>query len=283
MIRLSGLALVLCAATAAHGAEKTFERTFTVSPGESPSASLIVDADAASVTVSGNDSRQVTVRMRARASESVLENLKFDAYQKDGAVTVILKRERKGAFGLGSWNLDGDIEVTVPRNFRVDVQTRGGSVELNGTEGAASLRSSGGDIRARRVSGPVQLRTSGGSIVAESIRGDVDATTSGGDVRLLQVDGRVRGRTSGGSVKCSLVGANRGISASTSGGSIDITVPASTTANVSATTGGGDIRVDLPIVTTRKTEDRVEGSLNGGGQAIEAHTSGGDISLRAAG
>jgi hypothetical protein len=44
MTRYSAIALILLAASSAHAAEKTLERTFTVSPG----GALIVDADSAS-------------------------------------------------------------------------------------------------------------------------------------------------------------------------------------------------------------------------------------------
>src|ERR1700741_629348 len=65
MNRYSAIALVLFAASSVHATEKTLERTFTVSPGEA----LIVDADSASVQVSGNNTHQVTVRMHARGAE----------------------------------------------------------------------------------------------------------------------------------------------------------------------------------------------------------------------
>ena len=118
-----------------------------------------------------------------------------------------------------------EIQVTVPRRYVINVRTGGGSIDLRDTEGAASLSTSGGDISAKNVTGKVKLRTSGGSILADAIKGDVDADTSGGDVRLLRIDGNIRGNTSGGSVRCSLVGANRGISATTSGGDIELVLP----------------------------------------------------------
>ena len=113
-------------------------------------------------------------------------------------------------------------------------------MELTDTIGPASLHTSGGDIVAKNVNGNVEAHTSGGEISADTIRGDVDASTSGGEIRLLHVDGKIRGQTSGGSVHCSLVGTNRGISASTSGGSIELTLPRATTGDIEATTSGGE-------------------------------------------
>jgi len=276
MFRYSVIALSLLATTGALAAEKVVDRTFTVSPG----GTLVVDADSASVRVTGGNSNQVVVHMVAKASDDDLALLKIDAYQKGDEITVSLKREKKGWFR--SWNGDERIEVTVPQRFAVNVKTGGGNVDLSGTTGTASLNTSGGDITAKNITGNVNADTSGGSIVMDTIRGDVDGDTSGGDVKLLQIDGRMRGNTSGGDVTVSLVGANRGITASTSGGSIRLTLPRSTSGNFEAKTSGGQFTSDMAVTTTSFEEGHVKGTLNGGGPSIDANTSGGDISLHAA-
>jgi hypothetical protein len=277
--RYSAIALFLFAAGSACAAEKSVERTFTVSPG----GTLIVDADSASVRVSGGATNQVSVRMTVRGSEKDLATAKLDAFQKDDGVNVMLRRGGKGGwFGWASGRGEGQIEVTVPQRYGISIQTAGGSVELNGTIGSATLHTSGGNIVARNVTGKVEARTSGGEIIADTIRGDVDADTSGGDVRLLNVDGKIRGQTSGGSVECSLVGTNRGISVTTSGGGIQLTLPRASTANIEAISSGGDFSSDIPVATTEWRGEHVKGSINGGGQPIDLHTSGGGISLRAA-
>jgi hypothetical protein len=280
MNRFSALALVLLAAGSAQAAEKSLNRSFAVSPG----GTLTVDADSASVRVTANDSNQVSVRVRVTGSEDELSNMNLDAAPSADGVTVTLRRNRKGSswFNWGSWNSDQDIEVTVPRRYNVSVRTGGGGVDLRDTTGSANLRTSGGDVSAKNITGNVELRTSGGTILAEAIRGEVDANTSGGDVRLLNIDGKIRGNTSGGSVRCSLTGSNRGIVATTSGGDIELTLPRSVTGQLEASTSGGDVTTDLPVTTTVVKDGRLSGSMNGGGERIEARTSGGSIRLRAA-
>lgn len=279
MTRYFAIALVFLATGATNAADKAFDRTFTVSPG----GTLVVVADSASVRVSGGDTRQVIVHMIARGSETELAEMNLSAAQTDGGVTVTMRRhEKRRWFNWGSWNSEAQIEVTVPRQYHVDVRTAGGNVELADTAGSAKLQTSGGDITARNVTGKLNARTSGGGILAEKIHGDVDADTSGGDVRLLDVDGKIAGNTSGGNVRCKLAGLNRGISATTSGGDVEVIVPRATSGNFNATTSGGEVTLDIPVSTTELKEGRARGTLNGGGLPIEAHTSGGDISLRAA-
>ena len=279
MNRFSAIALVLLAATSANAAEKKLDRTFTVSAG----GSLTVDADSASVNVSGAETNQVIVHMSARGADKDLADMTFEAVQSGNGVNVTLRRREKGGwFSWRSWNSEERVEVTVPRRYTINVRTGGGGIELRDTIGSATLKTSGGDIAAKNLDGTIELRTSGGAILADTIRGDVDADTSGGDVRLLRIDGKMRGNTSGGSVECSLVGANREIVATTSGGDIELILPRATTGNLDAATSGGDITADLPILAAVRKEDRLEGSLNGGGATIRARTSGGSIRLRAA-
>ena len=52
------------------------------------------------------------------------------------------------------------------------------------------------------------------------MRGNVDLRSSGGGIRAEGVDGEIRASTSGGDVEAELIGANRGIYATSSGGSI---------------------------------------------------------------
>lgn len=280
MIRQSALAfLLIVAAATTQAAEKSLDKAFTVAPG----GELVVDADGANIRVSGDNSNRVAVKIRARASDEELSRLTFDAVQSGSIVTVTLKDNRKkgGWFNWGSSNREADIEVTVPASFRINTHTSGGNVNLTDIKADALLRTSGGDIAARNIVGKLEARTSGGAISVDTLRGDVDANTSGGDVKLLRIDGKIRGRTSGGSIQCSLEGPNRGITATTSGGDIELRLPANTTGEIDASTGGGDVTSDLPVTATRTTETSLSGSLNGGGERIEARTSGGSIRLRA--
>ncbi len=277
MHRYLAIALVFIAAGSVQAAEKRLDRTFTVAPG----GVLTVNADGASVQVSGSDGNQVVVHMLVRGSEDNLADTQLEAVQSDNGVSVTLRKSKSSWSWWGNWNKDENIEVTVPRRYAVNVRTGGGSVELRDTIGTASLRTSGGNVSAKNVTGNVEARTSGGSIVGETIKGDVDASTSGGSVRLLQIDGAMRGKTSGGSVRCSLVGTNRGISMTTSGGSIELILPKGTTGNIDAGTSGGNVSTELPVTSTSWDDHKLVGSLNGGGAPIYAHTSGGSIALRA--
>jgi len=293
--------LIIAAGPALADEKKELDRTFTATPG----GLLTVIADGADISVTGTDSpqpnaNQVAVHMVAKGSRNELEALNLSATQTADGVTVEMRRpENGGLFSHGSWQLSGTIEVTVPRNYRVDAKTSGGDVRIDGTSGTARVRSSGGDISARNVKGDLNgqtsggdlnlddvegamnIKTSGGDIRATRVHGDIDASTSGGDVRLTGVDGRILASTSGGDVFCELVGTNRGISTSTSGGDIEIRMPRNTQGTLDAESNGGDISSDFSVASVRSGEHKLKGELNGGGDSIRVRTSGGEIKLTA--
>src|SRR5690606_25936613 len=137
------LALVLLAASNVHAAEKSFDRTFTVSPG----GSLVVEADGASVKVSGTDTNKVTVRIWARGSDRELDAMTLDATQNGNDVTATMRRSKTGKlFNWNSWRDDSSIEVTVPKRYSVNVRTGGGGIEVTDTVGSVKLNTSGGNV-----------------------------------------------------------------------------------------------------------------------------------------
>jgi hypothetical protein len=283
---------MVCGASAAVAADKTFDRTFTVKPG----GTLTVVADGADITVSGGSGDRVVVHMTAEASQKDLDELQLSAETNDAGVLVQMLRPQRNRWF--SWShFDGRIEVTVPQSYRVDAKTSGGDMQLIRASGPSRMRTSGGDItvkdvkgdldagtsggdvRIESIEGVVRARTSGGDLYASGVRGDIDAGTSGGDVRLLRIDGKIRASTSGGGVQCELVGANRGNWANTSGGDVRLTVPKNISGTLDAASSGGSIHSDLAVSTHSTDEHRLSGDINGGGERIYAHTSGGSVRL----
>jgi DUF4097 and DUF4098 domain-containing protein YvlB len=292
------LAIALfAAASAAVAEEKNLNRTFTVTAG----GVLTVDADGADIFVSGSDTNTVVVRIEARGSQKELDALKLSAEpSSDGIRVEALRPNDRGGFKWGSSHLETHIDVTVPRSYRVEARTSGGDMKLEDVSGPSRLntsggnlqvrqvkgdfdgRTSGGDVRIESMDGSVRAHTSGGDVFVSDIKGTVDADTSGGEVRVIKVDGKIGARTSGGNVRCELEGPNRGISATTSGGSVWLKLPKDITGTLDAQSSGGHIDSDLPISTTRWSEHRLSGQINGGGEEIFVRTSGGSITLNTA-
>jgi hypothetical protein len=228
-----------------------------------------------------------------RVEVQVPHSYNIDIRTAGGDITVgQLQGETRGKTSGGDIRLT---ELTGP----VDVSTSGGDVRVEQVEGNTRLNTSGGDIEIAKLNGDVDAKTSGGyihlddvvgkvlartssgNVIARGIRGDSELKTSGGDIRAT-IDGKIAAHTSGGDVLAELVGKNRGISVSSSGGDLTVRVPKDTSAELNAATSGGSVRTELPVTTTEMGEHKLTGTINGGGNTIYARTSGGSIKVVAA-
>lgn len=134
----------------------------------------------------------------------------------------------------------GSISVGQITNGDVDVETKGGSISIDGVEnGNCTAETAGGSISVGDVSGTLDARTAGGSISLANIGGRTIAKTSGGSISVAGSGGDLTAKTAGGSIRIGQV--NGDVEARTAGGSVSVG-PAS--GNVDANTSGGSIKVD---------------------------------------
>jgi hypothetical protein len=273
-------------------ADKRFDKTFHVSPG----GTLTLETDVGRVTVEGTGSSQVSIAATIRGSSRDVDEFQVEAEKNGNDVEIIAgARSRRWNFR----DIDVRFVIKVPREYNVKVHTSGGDVNVSSIKGEVSggtsggnvavedidgtvdLGTSGGNVRAYNVTGDVHMETSGGNVNIESVAGGVRAGTSGGNVKVYDVSGQVRAETSGGNVSVRLTGENKGVNVETSGGDIDILVGRDVKATLDASTSGGSVYCDFPItVSGRIDPSRIRGEINGGGNTIHAHTSGGSIRIR---
>ena len=164
---------------------------------------------------------------------------------------------------------------------RLDARTSGGSITVDGCEGPQNISTSGGEIESSGGSGSLDARTSGGSIQVRGFTGDTSVKTSGGSLTLEGIKGRIIGKTSAGAITAALLDpVAADVTLESSAGSIDIRVPPKAGLNVEAKTSMGKIRTEIPMLATRSDDDRLVGTLNGGGKSLIMRASVGSITIR---
>ncbi|MGH8320100.1 MAG: DUF4097 family beta strand repeat-containing protein [Steroidobacteraceae bacterium] len=295
--RIMVIIAAMLGTSVALAAQRTYDKRLEAPPG----GRLTFDADVGSVTVVGHDAPEVVVHAELQGSESYLARLHIRAEQTASGVTISARMTHSGWFDWFDWFNFGSnrvrFAVEVPRDYPVDLRTSGGDVDVQNLSAPVRGKTSGGDIHVESVAGEVTAYTSGGDIEAERLNGtaelsssgghidvtdstgDLDLRTSGGSIGLQNDDGSVRAHTSGGSIRAELR-VNRGISLSTSGGSITLLLPQNTGASIDAETSGGSVTSDFPLSTTRVTGgDELVGTIGSGGAPISLHTSGGSIHI----
>lgn len=322
-LALAGMVLVTAvfASVACADVSDTMRKSFTVKSG----GNLTIDSDRGSIRIktgSGNTVEAVIVRradvMSKQRGEDVINNFQIEFNQDGNDVEITGKNPSRGAGFFDEMNrLRVEYTVTVPKQYNVNLQTAGGSIDvddLNGqiyartaggsltfgnSAGPVNAKTAGGSIRLQSSQNDVELKTAGGSITIGGVEGDVQAHTSGGSISIGHVKGSLEAKTAGGSI--SIDGVTNTVDASTSGGSIRATLlgqpegdcrlstsaggvsvdlPENVRLNIEARTMGGKIFTDLPITVRGEiSKSKIEGMLNGGGPLLELKTSAGNISI----
>ena len=264
-------------------------KTFKVQEG----GELIIDDVRGDVRVTTWDKKEVFIK----------ELKRMDVYTEKEAKTVLEKskssyRQRGNTIEIGGeyysrdW-IKSEFDVTVPKVFMVDIQTRGGDISVSRLNGEVKLKTSGGDIILEEIDGEVdahtsggdievinstksvRIKTSGGDIELENIGGPLTAKTSGGDIVLRNSKSRMDLHTSGGSIEIKDAGGR--VKAHTSGGDIDVV---NTQGDVEVHTSGGDI--DFHNIGGRLDASTSGGDIKGDiiNGSVYTSTSGGDIDLK---
>ena len=170
-----------------------------------------------------------------------------------------------------------DLELVVPADLILDLDTRAGDIVVQGPVASATLASGYGDVRVVEVEGDVRASSKSGDLDLSAIGGAVDATTSYGDVTLRACRGpRIVAQSSSGTVAASDGGkaswelASKYGDVTMSGGSGDLVVDTSS--------GRIDVTRFTGAVRARNGYGAID--LVGTFSSVDAQSSSGDVSLR---
>jgi len=142
-----------------------------------------------------------------------------------------------------------DVEMDVPRDATVQLQTRDGNIYISGV-GGAFAGSQNGDITIERASRFVEAGSVGGSIFLKDSSGRVNLSSAGGGVEAYNVkptssDDAFEVGTVSGDIQLDRV-SNAKLSAKTVSGTVTMTGPLARAGDYGFTTMGGDVVLMLP-------------------------------------
>lgn len=232
-------------------------------------ATVTVDMITGSITVRGADRKDVLLTSRARGGDR-------ERNRPGGSAAGMQRLSQIGGFEAtennnriaiesSSPNRAVDIEVQVPRRTNLKLHTiNDGGIVIDGVEG---------EIEAENTNGPITLTGVAGSVVANTLNGALKATVT----RLT---------------------ADKAMAFTSFNGSVDVTLPATTKANLKMRSDNGEIYTDFdvqlraapPAVQTRQggrgtrieVNSSIYGAINGGGPEFELRTFNGNIYVRKA-
>src|SRR5438874_537240 len=240
-----------------------------------------VDSNDGAVRVTTSDSQQVEFRV-TYSGYTMDKNLNITSNQSGDQVNVSARIRNGMSWG---WNAHRSlrIEVRMPRNADLGVDTGDGSVESDAIAGNLDIHTGDGHIRVEGAKGDIRLRTGDGSIEGRDLDGKLEATSGDGHISVegrfdaLNIktgDGSGTARANPGS---KLV---KGWNVHTGDGSVDLSLPGDLQANIEASTNDGRISLGLPVTVEGSfSKSQIHGKMNGGGQPLTIHTGDGSIRL----
>jgi len=276
-VPFSAAALLAAALFVPAASAEEWTKSYTVSGR----ANVHLDTNDGSVRVTTSDTKQVELRVIYNGY-TLDKNLKIDSRQ-DGDHVELSARETM------HWNWGVHVsrglrlEVRMPRNADLSVDSGDGSVEAQAVNGNVDIHTGDGHIKVEGAKGQIKLRTGDGSIEGRDLDGKIEADSGDGHITL---DGRfdtLNIRTGDGSINAHAQPGSKVLSAwtiRTGDGSVDLTVPTDLNANIDASTNDGRISLGIPItVEGQFSNSQIHGKMNGGGQPVTIHTGDGSIRL----
>jgi Putative adhesin len=263
-------------------------------------AQVRVETNDGAVKIYTGDSKQVEFRVLYDGYE-LNKNLHVDSRQNGDSVEINARVSGHWGFSWGGHGRNVRIEVHMPKDADLQVDTGDGSVETESVNGRVKIHTGDGSVRAQAVSGDVDIDTGDGSITVDGAKGDVRLRTGDGHVQARNLDGKVDAtsgdghitisgrldalnvKTGDGSIDANIQPGskvNSGWSIRTGDGSVDVVLPADLQVNIDASTNDGHISSGLPLtVEGTFSNSQIHGKMNGGGQSLTVHTGDGSIRL----
>jgi putative adhesin len=261
-----------------------------------------VETNDGSVRVTSGDAKQVEFHVEYQGYE-LGKNLRIDTRQDGDKVELVARVT--GHWGINfNWGHNSrrlQIEVRMPRDGDLQVNTGDGSVETSSVNGTVNVHTGDGSVKANSLNGTIDLHTSDGSITVDTLKGDIRLRTGDGSIEARDLDGKVEAdsgdghirlvgrfealdvKTGDGSVDTRVLPGSKmaaGWTLRTGDGSVDLVLPADFQANINATTGDGHISLGIPVtVEGTFSKSEIRGKMNGGGQTLTIHTGDGSIRL----
>lgn len=289
-----GLLATSAVGTTARAEEWT--KSYTISGR----AQVRVDTNDGAVRIATGDANQVEFRVIYDGYE-LNKTLRIDSRQDGDSVQLNARVTGHWGFSWGHGRRGPRIEVRMPKNADLQIDTGDGSVETQPISGHVKIHTGDGSVRVQAVDGNVDIDTGDGSITVEGAKGDIRLHTGDGHIEARNLDGRVDANSGDGHIKIDgrldalnvktgdgsidarvepgskLTG---GWSIRTGDGSVDLVLPADLQANIDASTNDGHISLGIPITMEGTfSNSQIHGKMNGGGQSLTIHTGDGSIRL----
>jgi len=260
MRRMAWLVLGLCLAAVPFACADEWSKSYAITG----KPDLRVETSDANIRVDTWDQNTISAHVVSSRYKIGEGGIKILEHQTGDSVEIEVRFPHH-AFNLQFGNSRVDVEIQMPRQGRVHLQTGDGKIELSRFKGDMEVETGDGHVDADSVDGALRARSGDGHINATGRFDSLEISTG---------DGRIEARVLAGSTMASSWNLHTG------DGSVTLQLPDNFPADVDLHTNDGHITVDMPVaVEGRLGERNIHGKINGGGNLLTVHTGDGSIRL----
>jgi hypothetical protein len=241
---------------------------------------LDIQTHDANIFVTGDTTGTIEVSITTKGIDLGEDGLLLKIKQDGDKISLELKPADRSFWGR---RYSAEVEVRVPRGTRLDLNTGDGNIDVRSLAASAHLATGDGNISVKDMEGNLTTSTGDGNITTSDFSGDITASTGDGNIEASGRFGQVDVHTGDGQVE--LV-AQQGSEMSgswsvrTGDGRVTLHLPSDMAADVDLHTGDGEIDLGLPVTVVGRANDRVQGSINGGGELVQVRTGDGSITIK---
>ena len=226
---------------------------------------LHVDTSDANINVSTWDQNTIEAKVITSHYKIGPDGIRVEEHQTGDSVEIDVRYPRR-MFSIDFGNHRVEINIRMPREGKLDLETGDGRINLGNFKGEMDLKSGDGSETLDAVDGRLRATTGDGHIKANGRFDDLDLKTGDGHIEVQAA----AGSTVNGSWRLE-----------TGDGSVTLGIPSNLAADVDLHTSDGHIDLDMPVTTQGKlSENEVRGKLNGGGNLMTIRTGDGSIRLQ---
>lgn len=273
------LAVMTLAAGAAPAHADDWSKTYQISGR----ADLRVSTDDGDVTIVGADQKQIDVHVTTAGYKISSSEVRIEESQNGDHVVISVKLPHMNWSFFGGRHKSVKVDLHVPRELELDVQTSDGNVVAQNVSGQIRFNTGDGNVTATAVHGDIRLHTGDGHIEGTNFDGSLDADTGDGNLRINGRFDTLSLKTGDGNIEAQ-VGVGSKVANTwtvrSGDGHITMRIPGDLNANVDAHTGDGSITLDIPMtVSGSLSHSSVHGKLNAGGGTLSITSGDGSIHL----
>jgi hypothetical protein len=211
-ISLAALLTVNAVVPSARAEEWT--KSYTISGR----ANVRVDTNDGSVRIATTDTKQVELVVDY-VGYQLDKSLHIESRQDGDHVELSARVSGHWGFSWGGSHRSVRIEVRMPRDADLQIDTGDGSVQTQPINGKVKIHTGDGSVRCEAVNGDADVDTGDGSITLEGAKGDVRLRTGDGHIDARNVDGKLDATSGDGHIK--IDGRFDALNIKTGDGSID--------------------------------------------------------------